>query len=82
MRNDIKIRESDYLETTEDNYINKLKIDYHRTSFSTYDSYKPYLHIQVGEYDDFNLYVEVDEYQMEKIIKQLQEQLNKVKYGF
>lgn len=82
MEHRIIIRKSDYIENTEEDYVDKLKIDFHRTSFSTYDPFKTYLHVQVGDYNEFNLYVEMDECQMEKLIKQLQEQITKAKYGF
>lgn len=82
MRQDIIIKKEDYLIITEDEYIDKLKVEYRRTSFSTYDQFRPYLHIQVGEYDDFNLYIEIDDYQAEKLLKQLQEQVNKVRFNY
>jgi|GEM_PF-6823748 len=82
MQQEIIIRKNHYQTYLEDDTIDKLKVDYERTSFSTYDPSRNYLHIQVGEYDDFNLYVEMDEWRIEKLIKQLEEQLKKVKYGF
>lgn len=82
MRNDIIIRKEDYFESTEDHSIDKLKVSYHTTKFSTYDRSRPYLHVQVGEYDEFNFFLELDEYRMEKLIERLKEELKRVKYGF
>lgn len=82
MQQEIIIRKNQYFQSTEEENIDKLKIEYYRTKFSTYDPSKPYLHIQVGEYDDFNFYLEMDEYQMERLIKQLEEQVRKVRYGY
>lgn len=85
MEQKIIIRRDQYLTYLEDETIDKLKVDYRNTSFSTYDSSKPYLHIQVGDYSEFNLYVEMSEHKMEQLIKQLEEQLKeqlrKVRYG-
>lgn len=81
MEQKIIIRKDQYLTYLEDETIDKLKVDYCHTSFSTYDTSRPYLHIQVGDYDEFNLYVEMSEYKMENLIKQLEEQLKKVRYG-
>jgi hypothetical protein len=82
LQQEIIIRKDQYFKTNEDENIDKLKIEYLNTKFSTYERLRPYLHIQVGEFDEFNFYLEMDEWQMEKLIKQLQEQVYKVRYNY
>lgn len=82
MQQKIIIKRHQYFDSLEEENIDKLQIEYRNTSFSTYDKRRPYLHIQVDGFDGFNFYLEMDTYQMERLIKQLEEQVSKVRYGF
>jgi parvulin-like peptidyl-prolyl isomerase len=82
MNQEIIIRKENYIHSNEEEDINKLKVEYLRTKFSTYERSREYLHIQIGEFDEFNFYLELNEYQMEDLIKQLQEQVKKVRYNY
>lgn len=52
-------------------------IEYTKRSFSQFDKEKNYLHINNG---DFNLYIEMNEFQIEDMLRDIQKQIKKVKY--
>lgn len=82
MENNIKIRREDYYVTHEnDNSENKLKMDYRHTTFGTYEAWKEYLHIQVGDYNGFNLYLEMKPWEAEKVFLELAEKAKKLGRG-
>jgi hypothetical protein len=82
MSQEIIIKREQYYTETEDENISKLKMDFRKTHFSTYDTYRNYLHIQVGEYDDFNFYLEMSPREAEEFFLKLAEQARKEWQGF
>jgi hypothetical protein len=82
MEQKIIIKRSQYITETEDETISKLEMDFHLTHFSTYDTFREYLHIQVGEYDDFNFYLEMSPKEAETFFLKLAEQARDRYLGF
>lgn len=82
MEQEIIIKRDQYYIETEDDSISKLKMDYRNMHFSTYDTFRNYFHIQVGEYDDFNLYLEMSPFQAEKMFLELAEKAGKLARGY
>lgn len=74
-------REQYYTETETDN-ISELKLDFSKTHFSTYDTWRNYLHIQVGQYNDFNFYLEMSPIEAEKMFLELAEKARRINRGF
>ncbi len=79
MKQEIIIRKDDYITNTEDEYTNRLKMAYEHTHFSTYEKWKDYLHIQVNNYDGFNLYLEMNPWEAEKLFLELADQARKLR---
>lgn len=79
MQHKIIIRKDDYITNTEDDYINKLKATYKHTHFSTYEKYRDYLHIEINGFDGFNLYLEMNPWEAEKLFLELADQARKLK---
>ncbi|CAM3734813.1 hypothetical protein [Mesobacillus zeae] len=82
MEQEIIVKRNDYYTETEDRNISKLKIDFRNMHFSTYDTFRNYLHIQVGEYDDLNFYLEISPYEAEEMFLELAEKAGKIARGF
>ncbi|MEK5524127.1 hypothetical protein [Heyndrickxia sp. FSL W8-0423] len=82
MGQEIIIKRSDYRTVTEDEDISKLEIDYINTHFSTYDTFRNYLHIQVGDYDNFNFYLEMSPREAEEFFLKCAEKARKKYLGF
>jgi hypothetical protein len=82
MSQEIIIKRSQYFTETEEENITKLKMDFRNTHFSTYDTFRDYLHIQVGEYDDFNFYLEMSPREAEEFFLKLAKQARKKYLGF
>ena len=82
MEQKIIITRDQYCVETEEDTFTKLEMDFRDTHFSTYDSFRKYLHIQVGEYDDFNFYLEMSPYQAEKMFLELAEKAGKLARGY
>jgi hypothetical protein len=69
MEQKIIVLRSDY---SDEEGNSRLKFDYSNTHFSTYDTWRDYLHIQMNGFDGFNLYIEMSERQIDDLIKLLQ----------
>jgi hypothetical protein len=82
MEQQIIITRKQYVTETEDENISKLKMDFRDMHFSTYDPFRKYLHIQVGEYDDFNFYLEMSSYEAEKMFLALAKKVGKMARGY
>lgn len=82
MEQEIIIKKDQYYIETEEDSISKLKMDFRNMHFSTYDNFKNYFHIQVGEYNDFNFYLEVSPYEAEKIFLELAKKAGKLARGY
>lgn len=75
----IIIKKEDYITNTEKDYINRLKAEFTHTHFSTYEKYRDYLHIEVDGYDGFNLHIEMNPWEAEKMFLDLAEQARKIR---
>lgn len=82
MEQTIIIKRKQYYTETEEESISKLKMDFHNTHFSTYDTFRNYLHIQVGEYDDFNFFLEISPAEAERLFLELAQKARKMHLGF
>jgi hypothetical protein len=82
MEQKIIIKRNQYFTATEDENISKLEMDFRDMHFSTYDPFKKYFHIQVGEYNDFNFYLEISPYEAEKMFLELAEKAGKIARGY
>jgi hypothetical protein len=76
MEQEMKIIRSDY---TDEEGNSRLKFDYRSTHFSTYETWRDYLHIEVNGYQGLNIYIEMSEREIDDLITLLQ---SKKKYLF
>ncbi|PHA03007.1 hypothetical protein COE51_01300 [Bacillus pseudomycoides] len=58
---------------------NILKLDYKHAHFSTYENFDNYLHIQLGNYNDLNVYVQMSPYEAERVLEDLLEKVRELK---
>lgn len=82
MEQKLIIKREHYMTETEEESISKLKMDFMNTHFSTYETFRNYFHLQVGEYNDFNFYIEMSPYQAEKMFLELAEKAGKLARGY
>ncbi|PAV30279.1 hypothetical protein CIL05_07365 [Virgibacillus profundi] len=82
MNQEIIIKREQYYTETEEKNISKLQMEFRHMHFSTYDAYRNYLHVRVGEYDDFNFYLEMSPREAEKLFLKLAEKAGNVERGF
>ncbi|MGG2091349.1 hypothetical protein AB1283_01105 [Bacillus sp. S13(2024)] len=68
-----------YDKNKEDNNI--LKMDYTHKHFSTYEKFDNYLHIQLGNYNDLNIYIQMNPYEAERVLEDLLKKVKELKEG-
>ena len=83
MEQKLIIKREDYYEYYEDRVdISNLKMDYRNTHLGIYDEWRKYLHIEVNDYNGFNLYLEMQPWEAEKLFMELAEKARKLNRGY